>query len=469
MLFSSFSYVLLFLPVVVVSHAVLVSTAGTRAAQAWLLAASLFFYAQARPEHLAILAASILFNGVVVRQLVAGTRRKPWLVAGLVANIALLASFKYVNFFLGQITLTLGWRMALPNWEFPLGISFFTLTQVMYLVDCYQEIARPVTLFDHACAVAFFPCVSSGPIVRVKNMADQFAHPRERAARIEMASRGLFLFSMGLAKKVVFGDTFGIVADAGFSTPGSLSTVETWAFSAAYTLHIYYDFSGYSDMAVGSAWLLGYDIPQNFRSPLRARSIAEFWQRWHITLSNFITNYLYTSILRSFRKATLRTSTIATLLAMGIAGLWHGPGWTYIVFGLMHGAALAVNQVWKKSKRKLPRGLGQVLTFAFVNMAFIAFRSPDLASAARMWRRLLPYGHAVGTAVLAKAVPLTPMTLVKPVVLGVVVAFFARSSSERAEAFRPNSRALLVTASLLVVSLFFMNSTVAKPFVYFAF
>jgi D-alanyl-lipoteichoic acid acyltransferase DltB (MBOAT superfamily) len=317
--------------------------------------------------------------------------------------------------------------------------------------------------------VAFFPCVSSGPIVRVKNMADQFAHPRERAARIEMASRGLFLFSMGLAKKVVFGDTFGIVADAGFSTPGSLSTVETWAFSAAYTLHIYYDFSGYSDMAVGSAWLLGYDIPQNFRSPLRARSIAEFWQRWHITLSNFITNYLYTSILRSFRKATLRTSTIATLLAMGIAGLWHGPGWTYIVFGLMHGAALAVNQVWKKSKRKLPRGLGQVLTFAFVNMAFIAFRSPDLASAARMWRRLLPYGHAVGTAVLAKAVPLTPMTLVKPVVLGVVVAFFARSSSERAEAFRPNSRALLVTASLLVVSLFFMNSTVAKPFVYFAF
>ncbi|MDB4933811.1 MAG: D-alanyl-lipoteichoic acid acyltransferase DltB, superfamily, partial [Labilithrix sp.] len=406
MLFNSFTYLLRFLPVVVLGHILLRRFAGARASQVWLLAASLFFYAFPRPSHLPLLLGSIVFNWGITRAMVARPdpgRRKAWLWVGLLGNIGLLASFKYVNFALGQVNAVAGTHLALPNWDFPLGISFFTLTQVMYLVDCYQEMNAPISLLDHASVVSFFPYVSSGPIVRAKEIADQFAKTLTTAERDDLARRGLYLLTLGLAKKVVFADTFAAIADIGFASVGHLSTLEAWVFSLAYTFRIYFDFSGYSDMAVGTAWLLGFEIPQNFDAPYRSQSISEFWQRWHISLSNFITNYLYTPILRSFRKATLRTSAIATLLAMGIAGLWHGPAWTYIVFGLIHGVSLAVNQYWKKSKRRLPRGMGWLVTFLLVNAAFVVFRSPTLGSALTMLGSMIPHGNVLGTTVLETA------------------------------------------------------------------
>jgi D-alanyl-lipoteichoic acid acyltransferase DltB (MBOAT superfamily) len=469
--FSSFGF-LLFLPVVALVHAGLRRFAGARPAQAWLLLASLFFYAFPRPAHLPLLVLSILFNWAVANRMAVeedAGRRRACLWLGLAANIALLASFKYVAFFLGQIGDVSGIRVSAPNWDFPLGISFFTLTQVMYLVDCYQKMNGPISLFDHATVASFFPYVSSGPIVRAKEIADQFETPRPAGARIELASRGVFLFAQGLAKKVVFADTFATIADTGFAAVGQLSSVEAWAFSLAYTLQIYFDFSGYSDMAVGSAWILGFDIPQNFKAPYIAKSISEFWQRWHISLSNFITNYLYTPILRGMGKATLRTSAIATLLAMGIAGLWHGPGWTYIVFGLMHGAALAINQYWKKSKRRLPDGLGWLVTFLFVNATFIVFRSRDLKAAGQMFKGLVPHGNVFGTALLSTVVPLTPSVLLKPVAIGAVLAFFFKSSWDLASQFKPSLRNSMATAALLVAGLLFLNSSAVKQFVYFAF
>jgi alginate O-acetyltransferase complex protein AlgI len=471
MAFSSFGF-LLFLPLVAFVQVGLRRFAGARAAQAWLLIASLFFYAFPRPAHLPLLIASILFNWAVARRIGAEAdpgKRRGWLTFGLVANVALLASFKYVTFFFGQLGAAAGIRLPLPNWDFPLGISFFTLIQVMYLVDCYQGLNEPISLFDHATVVSFFPYVSSGPIVRAKEIAEQFGNPAPGQSRTEMASKGLFLFAQGLAKKLVFADTFAAIADTGFASVAQLSCVEAWAFSIAYTLQIYFDFGGYSDMAVGAAWILGFDIPQNFKAPYIAKSISEFWQRWHISLSNFITSYLYTPILRSMGKATLRTSAIATLLAMGIAGLWHGPAWTYVVFGVMHGVALAVNQVWKKSKRRLPDGAGWALTFLFVNAAFIVFRSPDLPAAWQMLKGLLPHGNLLGTSMLASAVPLAPSTLFRPVVIGAVLAFFFKSSWDLASQFRPTWRNSLGTAALLVISVVYLNSSVVRQFVYFAF
>jgi len=460
MLFQSFTFLLLFLPIVALGNAALRHYARPRAAQVWLLAASLVFYAFPRPAHLPLLLGSIGFNWAIARLMVAQAdpgRRKALLWIGLGANLALLASFKYLRFFLGSV-------LALPNWDFPLGISFFTLTQVMYLVDCYQELCAPISLLDHASVVAFFPYVSSGPLVRAKAIADQLQSPK-----LELAARGLYLFAIGLVKKVVFADSFATVANAGFGAVRELSCVEAWVFSLAYTFQIYFDFSGYSDMAVGLAWMLGFDIPQNFNKPYVSRSISEFWQRWHISLSSFITNYLYTPILRSFRKATLRTSAIATVLAMAIAGLWHGPGWTFIVFGLMHGSALAVNQAWKKSKRRLAPGMGWLLTFLLVNSAFVVFRSPTLSHALTLLGSLIPHGDLFGTAVLGSVIPIAPATIFRPETIGVVLAFFFASSAELAETFRPTPRNAMATAVLLVVSLFFMNSTVARQFVYFAF
>ena len=280
---------------------------------------------------------------------------------------------------------------------------------------------------------------------------------------------GIYLFSIGLAKKVLLADLIAHLIDPMLSHPSTLSGMPAWLALFGYALQIYFDFSGYSDMAVGSAWILGFSIPQNFNAPYTAKSISEFWQRWHISLSNFITNYLYTPILRSFSKATLKTSGVATLLAMGIAGLWHGPAWTYIVFGLLHGVALVVNQTWKKSKRKLPGAMGWLLTFLFVNAAFVVFRSPDLGSAAKMLLTMLPHGDVLSTRILETVVPFTLSVLLQPVVIGIALAFFGKSSWERVLLLKLDYLNALFIAALLVVCFIFLNSSTAKQFVYFAF
>ena len=473
MLFNSFQFLFIFLPVVVLGNGLLRHFSGARAAQLWLLAASLFFYAWPRPEQLPLLLASIVVNWAILQRMGAAgeseTQRQRWLWIGLVANIGFLATFKYVNFALGQLNALAGTHVLIPNWDSPLGISFFTLTQVMFLVDCHQQMSKPVSLVDHASAVSFFPYVSSGPLVRVGEISEQFAAGGSAGSRLDLARRGLLLLAMGLVKKVVIADSLARVANAGFGA-AHLSTLEAWAFSLSYTFQIYFDFSGYSDMAVAVAWLLGYQIPQNFNTPYVSKSISEFWQRWHISLSNFITSYLFTPILRSFRKATIRSSMVATLIAMTIAGLWHGPAWTYVVFGVIHGAALGINQYWKRSKRKLPPGAGWLLTFLLVNAAFVVFRSPDLPAAGAMLLDMIPHGGDMfGTSLLATVVEFKLSTLVKPVVVGVVIAFAFKSAWERALSFKPTLAASLATSGLFVLSFLYINSSVAKRFVYFAF
>ncbi len=402
MLFNSFPFIFLFLPIVTIGYALTRTYLGQRFAQALLLLSSFFFYGYARPSYLPLLAASILFNWFIASQMgsanerstpAEASRRKMLLWVGLIANIALLCSFKYVNFFLQHLKFLNAQRFSLPNWAFPLGISFFTLTQVMYLVDTYQGLNPPNSLFDHATLVSFFPYVSSGPLVRSRAIVPQFKNPTISSNRFDLACRGIYLISLGLAKKVVLADSFARIADAGFTAPQNLSTVEAWVFSLSYTFQIYFDFSGYSDIAVGSAWMVGIDIPQNFNAPYISKSITEFWKRWHISLSNFITDYLYTPILRSMGKATITTSVIAVLIAMSIAGLWHGPAWTFVIFGALHGCALAANQIWRRRKKKMPAWLGWLMTFTFVNISFVFFRSPNVPAAIHMLYSMLPHPH----------------------------------------------------------------------------
>jgi D-alanyl-lipoteichoic acid acyltransferase DltB (MBOAT superfamily) len=284
-----------------------------------------------------------------------------------------------------------------------------------------------------------------------------------------MACRGFFLFSMGLAKKVVLGDSFGTIADAGFAAVSNYSMVEAWIFCLAALFHLYFDFSGYSDMALGAAWMLGIDIPQNFNAPLRARSIAEFWQRWHISLSNFITEYLYNPLSRSMGRPTLATSAIATILAMTIAALWHGPAWTFVAWGLSHGLALAAHQICKRRKLEMPDWLGWLVTFVFLSSTIVFLRTNSLTSAMLMLSRLIPHGDILGHSALKGLLPASPTVLFHPVGLGVVLALFFGTSMEYANAFRPSLRTAFASAFLIVVSLFVMNSAPARQFIYFAF
>jgi alginate O-acetyltransferase complex protein AlgI len=472
MLFSSFTYLTMFLPVVALAYAAFRRFGGATAGQACLLLASIVFYTFSGTRNLVLLLASIAFNWLVVRSMAASAvdrTRRLWLILGLTANVALLLAFKYLNFF-AQALPVLGLpAVALPDWTFPLGISFFTLTQVMYLVDCYQGIATPVSLFRHATFVSFFPYITSGPLVRAESVMPQLQAPAAGEDRVLMACQGVFIIALGLAKKIVLADSFAQVADAGFSATAALSTAEAWIFSLAYSLQLYFDFSGYSDMALGSALLFGIRIPQNFNAPYLAASISEFWQRWHISLSQFITNYLYTPILRSMGRATLWTSALATVIAMGIAGLWHGPALTFVVFGLMHGIALALNQRWRKYKRKLPWVMAWLTTLVFVNAAFVVFRSPDLASAMHMLGQLLPHSHPGGTTTLTGVLPISLSLVVQPVLYGAILAFVPWTSAQLTERFRPTLLTSVLTCVLLLLSALYMNSSVAKSFVYFAF
>jgi D-alanyl-lipoteichoic acid acyltransferase DltB (MBOAT superfamily) len=317
--------------------------------------------------------------------------------------------------------------------------------------------------------VAFFPYLVSGPLARVRLVLPQmraYAMPEPRSV---LACRGLFLFSMGLAKKVILADSFGTISDAAFPAVGNYSMVEAWTFSLAALFHLYFDFSGYSDMALGVAWMLGIDIPQNFNAPLRARSIAEFWQRWHISLSHFITEYLYTPLLRSMGRTSLATSATATIVAMAIAALWHGPAWTFVAWGVAHGIALAGHQAWKRQHLEMPDWAGWFVTFVFLSSTIVFLQAPSLSSAIHLMSRLLPHTHVLGHSALTGLLPPIATAIFRPVGLGVVLAFFFGSSMEYAKAFRPSLRTAIASAFLIVISMIFMNSAPARQFVYFAF
>jgi D-alanyl-lipoteichoic acid acyltransferase DltB (MBOAT superfamily) len=385
-------------------------------------------------------------------------------------NVLLLAGFKYSGPLLVQIAQALGPGSGFGQLVFPLGISFFTLTQVMFLVDCYQGFAQPVSLFDHATSVAFFPCISSGPITRIAELQPQLHQDVPGEERARQASDGLFLLALGLTKKVVLADTLAQVVNVGWGSVEHLSCAEAWTFSLAYTFQMYFDFSGYTDMAMGSAWLLGIQIPKNFNAPYLATSISEFWQRWHMSLTHFITNYLYTPILRSFGKATLTTSAVATTLAMTIAGVWHGPAWTYTIFGVMHGVALAVNQIWKRRKLKMPRWLGWLLTFVWVNAALVVFRAPNVISALHMLYAMLPSANLLDLTILMTAKPASVTLSLTACALGIAIVFLTKTPSwARAQALTLNFASVAITTGLLLLSFLYMNSTSAKTFVYFAF
>ena len=475
MIFNSFSFILLFLPIVFAACQLARRLPFGKAAQICILVASVLFYGWSKPAHLAYLFGSIVVNWQLARWIAAASprERKRYLQLGLALNIGFLCTFKYVNFFIGNIPYFVQHHVMAPDLAFPLGISFFTLTQIMYLVDCYEELMPPSGLFDHATFVSFFPYVISGPISRAKRIVHQFTVLNAAIGpSADAIARGVYLFSMGLAKKVVLADSFSIAADYGFNNIANLSALEAWCFVSAYAFQLYFDFSGYSDMAIATALFFGIEIPRNFDAPLRAQSMTEFWKRWHISLTAFITTYIYTPILRSLTRVTLATSAVATLLAMTIAGLWHGPSWTFVIFGAIHGTGLAINQYWKKKKMPaVPDPVGWLLTFALIDIAFVFFRSPDLHTALLYLPRMFNWNHPVGYDNLRKmnGAGLMAFVLLLSQVAGIVAALFGKSTDQLAREFHPTWFNYATTAACTLIAFLYLNSSVAKPFVYFAF
>jgi D-alanyl-lipoteichoic acid acyltransferase DltB (MBOAT superfamily) len=359
----------------------------TEAAKAFLVLASLFFYSWWDIAYLPLILISMLFNYSIGTSLTRNNKnksitKKSLLITGIVANVALLGYFKYADFFITNVNTVFGSQVPLLHLALPLAISFFTFQQIAYLVDSYKLETKEYDFINYAVFVSFFPQLIAGPIVHHKEMMPQFAQLRSKIINYRNIFVGLFIFFMGLFKKVVIADTFAIWATNGFDNLQVLTFFEAWATSLSYSFQLYFDFSGYTDMAIGAALMFNIKLPLNFNSPYKARNIQDFWRRWHITLSRFLRDYIYIP-LGGNRKGSLRTysNLMATFL---IGGLWHGAGWTFIFWGFLHGAALVIHRAWSRLGIRLGTFLSWLITFFFINITWVFFRAKEWEDAIKV-------------------------------------------------------------------------------------
>lgn len=391
MLFNSYIFILFFLPVTILLYFTLNKFQKYTAAKIALIGMSLWFYAYFHIAYLAIIVISILFNYLISKQLHPGKhspKASKWLLfVGIIANIALIFYFKYFNFFLENLNYFFDASIPLLSILMPLGISFFTFQQISYLVDSYRGETGGYTFTDYALFVTFFPQLVAGPIVLHNEMIPQFNDINKKSLNSDMLSKGIYLFAIGLFKKVLLADTLGLGVNWGFANISILSGFDTLLISLMYTLQIYFDFSGYCDMAIGIANMFGFELPLNFNSPYKSASIIEFWQRWHMSLSRFLRKYIYFPLGGSKKGAT--RTMLNVLIVFLVSGIWHGANWTFILWGLLHGIANVLTRLLKKPWEHVPKIIRIFLTFVFVNFAWILFRSDSLTDCIQMFKHLL--------------------------------------------------------------------------------
>ena len=389
MLFNSYSFLLVFLPVTLAGF-FLFGRLGQLAGATWLAAASLFFYGWWDYRFLPLLLGSIIFNYGIAHLLVAGKKSRPILVAAISANLLLLAYYKYAGFFVNTFTELMGWPRWAVHVVLPIGISFFTFTQIAFLVDTWQGKVKEKGFVNYLLFVTYFPHLIAGPVLHHKEMMPQFADPNIYRISSRAFSVGATIFCIGLAKKVLIADNLAPFVAPVFDGGGAPNLLLAWSGVLAYAFQLYFDFSGYSDMAIGLSRLFGVRLPLNFDSPYKSSDIAEFWRRWHMTLSRFLRDYLYIP-LGGNRHGTIRRA-FNLMATMALGGLWHGSGWNFVLWGVLHGIFLIAHQLWTSIARRMAwpvdatwwRHTATFLTFLAVCFAWVFFRAIDLPSAGRV-------------------------------------------------------------------------------------
>ena len=345
-----------------------------------LILVSIFFYSWWNIYYLPVILFSIIINYYFYKKLVSRElNKKKTLLKGIALNVLVLIIFKYTDFIIENINLVFSTSISPLNLPFPLAISFYTFQTIAFLINVYDEDILDVKMKDFFLFIIFFPQLIAGPIVKYNNMMPQFSNENNKWFNKRNFIIGLIILFIGLIKKIYFAGTLSEFVDVGHENINELGFLSSWLLSLCFTFQIYFDFSGYVDMATGSALMLNIVLPQNFNSPYKATSIIDFWQRWHITLSNFLTNYIYFPLLRSLRNINFFNSMIITFVVFLIAGFWHGPSWNYVLFGAFHGLGLIINHLYKKYfDINLSKYIFWFLTFNFVNISFIFFRTKEI-------------------------------------------------------------------------------------------
>ena len=472
MIFTSYKF-FVFLIIVLSVYRLLNYLKLIPVAKIWLILASFYFYAQGAREFLPFFVASVFFNYVIGSTLIVTedkTNRKMLLTLGLVQNLGLLGYFKYANFFVENYNYVFGSNVDLGTIILPIGISFFTFQLIAYLIDCYRGETKEYSVVDYLLFITFFPQLIVGPIVHHKDIVPQFESEQQSKFNKERFFLGLFVFSIGCAKKVMLADPLTSYAKNFFANVNDFTSLEAWLSSLAYTMSYYFDLSGYADMAIGMGFLFNVRLPENFNSPYKARNFREYWQRWHMTLSKFLSNYIFRSVFKKGRGSF--NFYFAVMTTFFVSGFWHGAGWQFIVWGIVNGIFVCMSHFMIRRKWSLPFPLAWSLTFAGVVGTRILFVSKGLRSAMDVYRKLFDFSIFANMNVsqvlasLGEFASYNAYTILV-LIVAMAIAFFARNTREITEDFTLAYKHAAVIGFLLVVSL--LQMTIVSDFLYFQF
>ncbi len=485
MLFNSYIFVLFFLPAVILGYFLLNRVRLYRAAMLYLLGMSLWFYGYFNKWYLLIMLGSIALNYLSylgMRKFADNKSLKKLIAVSAVAiNIGALFYFKYYDFFIENLNAVFKTDFVLKNILLPLGISFFTFQQLSFVIDAYKGELPKYSFIDYACFVTYFPQLVAGPIVTHDELVPQFANQEKKRFDWDNFTKGLYAFVLGLSKKVLIADMVGNVANYGFANIEQLDSLASITVMLAYTVQIYFDFSGYSDMAIGMGRMMNIELPLNFNSPYKACNINDFWDRWHITLTRFFTKYVYIP-LGGNRKGVARTY-INIMLVYLVSGIWHGANWTFIFWGICHGAFCVLTRACKKSISKIPKAFGWIVTFAFVNIMWIFFRAESMSDAFLLISRIFTGGFGGINSELCGSIMSAEwnflaaqigalashsyVILAGYIVLPILGAVFCKNVYERMQALKPSVFNTVLTSLLLVLCI--MSFAGVSTFLYFNF
>ena len=438
----------------------------------WLALASLFFCGYSRLEHILPLIGSATINFILGRGICSGkNQRRQWalLTAGITLNIGVLGYFKYSNFFIANINALFQTQAPFLQIVLPLGISYYTFQQIAYLVDCYKKPSQSSSSFiEYVLFVSFFPKLLSGPIMFHHETVTPLKDTANHKISFLNVSAGIWLFSMGFFKKVVFADTFSLWVNNGYASADQLSFWPAWTVSLLYTLQLYFDFSGYCDMATGVARMFNIHLPINFDSPYKSESIRDFWKTWHITLGRFLVQYLYYPLGGS-HKGVFRTY-INILLTFMICGLWHGASWTFVIWGMVHGVAVSIHRAWGELGMRMPRIAGIVLTFLFMNCSLVLPRAENLHQVKQMLLAMFTssdFSFQKNASIFGSNTPIWQGMVW--LAAGMAVVFLFSNAIRKSYSFRPSAANLIFAAIIFTVSIFFANLETIRPFIYLNF
>lgn len=485
MLFNSYIFIFLFFPLVLLGYYGLNYIKKEKLSLFFLLGMSFWFYGYSNLYYLILLIISICVNfGLTFAMERKPNFKKALMMAGVFYNLGVLGYFKYFDFFLDNINRLFKTEIPFLKVALPIGISFFTFQQISYVVDFYHGECERYSFLEYANYVSFFPQLIAGPIVYHTELIPQFRDSAKKRFNPRNMSKGMYAFALGLGKKVLIADVFSKIVNIGYGDIENLNSISAILVILCYTLQIYFDFSGYSDMAIGLGLMCNIELPINFNSPYKSASIGEFWNRWHITLNRFLTKYVYIP-LGGNRKGMLKTC-INVMIVFLLSGLWHGANWTFVCWGAINGFGIVVNKLLGNKREKLPSVLRKIGCFGFVSISWVMFRASSIGEAITLMKRIFIGGtgtlagafcdafngliemkalYRLGFGMVIDQIPWMFLTCFLLLVLYFV--FFRKNTQEKIQAMKFSFGENLLTVFLLFYSI--MSLSEMSEFLYYNF